>query len=222
MRPLVKLFFRFDNFKPTHVRAKHFGDLEGAVFLLVVVADTDHHARCGEARTVQRVNVDVLAADLGLDVGAACLVVFEVGAGADFEPLLFDRGVDFQVVALGGTETEVTLTEGEAVVGEAELFEEHFTEAGEFFVVFVAAFRVGEVNHFHLVELVQAEKTAGVLTVATGFAAEAGRVGADALRKFRFRNHFAGVEVGQRHFCSRDEEQVVVLVAALLVFCELR
>ena len=71
-------------------------------------------------------NVDVLATDLGLDVGAAGLVVFEVGAGADFEPLLFDRSVNFEVVALGGTETEVTLTEGEAVVGE-ESFSKSFS-----------------------------------------------------------------------------------------------
>ena len=221
-RVVAELLLRLDAFHATHVRAKHFRNDERTVFLLVVVADADHHARGGEAGTVQRMHERVLAANLRLDVGAASLVVFEVRAGADFEPLLFDRGVDFEVVALGGTETEVALAEGQAVVGEAELFEEHFAEAGELFVVFVATFRVGEVDHLDLVELVQAEESAGVLAVGTGFTAEAGGVGADALREFGFRNHFAGVKVGQRHFCGRDEEQVVVLVAAVHVFFELR
>ncbi len=108
------------------------------------------------------------------------------------------------------------------MVGEAELFQELFTEAGELFVVFVAVFRVGEVDHFHLVELVQAEESAGILTVGASFAAEAGGVGADTLREFGFRNHFTGVKVGQRNFCSRDKEQVIVLVAAVHVFFELR
>ena len=63
------LGFRFDKLKPTHVRTEDFRNLERAVFLLVVVADADHHARSGEARAVKRVEVDVLAAYLRLDVG---------------------------------------------------------------------------------------------------------------------------------------------------------
>ena len=83
---------------------------------------------------------------------------------------------------------------------EFELFEKLFAELGELFVHFVAIVRTGEEHHFDFVELVQAEKTAGVLTVGTCFTAEASGIPADALRKFVCWNHFVCIEVRERNF----------------------
>ena len=80
----LRLLLRLDLLETTHVRTQHFRNQERAVLLLVVVADAHHHARGGEAGTVQRVHEGVLAVNLRLDVSSACLVVFEVRAGADF------------------------------------------------------------------------------------------------------------------------------------------
>ena len=72
-------------------------------------------------------------------------------------------------------------------------------------------FRGGELDQFHLLELVLADEAAGVLAVGAGLGAEAGRVGGVFDRQGRFLQGFASVDVGHRHFGRGDEPQVPAL-----------
>jgi hypothetical protein len=75
----------------------------------------------------------------------------------------------------------------------------------------VLGLRLGRVDvgeHLDLVELVHPDDAAGVLAVAAGLAAEAGREAGVAQRQLV--DDLAGVEAGERHLGGADEVEVVV------------
>ena len=85
--------------------------VDRSVSVLVVFHNGNHKARERNAGTIDSVNKGGLAVFVSVaDAGAARLVVLEVGAGGDFQPLILRGRPQFDVVALGGAEAEVTST----------------------------------------------------------------------------------------------------------------
>ena len=80
----------------------------------------------------------------------------------------------------------------------------------------------GELDELDLVELVLPDQAADVGAVGSGFAAEARRVGGVAQRQLPAVEDLAAVEVGQRHFRRRDQEQVPVARDLEQILLELR
>ena len=64
---------------------------------------------------------------------------------------------------------------------------------------------MGKAHHFHLGELVHADDAARILARAARFRAETGCGRTIGARQLGFVQHFAGVQVGQRHFGGGDE-----------------
>src|SRR5699024_9873166 len=84
-----------------HVRSERFRDFDGAVRVLVVFEDGDHHAPDGGARGVQRVEIVGRLVTLGTvsEPGPAGLERLEVRSRGDFEPTTARLGTLFHVVA---------------------------------------------------------------------------------------------------------------------------
>ena len=87
---------------------------------------------------------------------------------------------------------------------------EHILGVGEQgFQLVVAGPGFDELDHLHLVELVHADKSPRVLAVASGLAAETGRVGGEVDRQIAAVQYFFAVKVGHRHLGGGDKEEIV-------------
>lgn len=93
-------FFGFDDFKSAHIRPQNFWNEQRTIFLLIIVANANHNAGCRQSGTVQGVDKNILAVDLGFNPCAARLEIFKVAARADFQPFLLYGRIDFEVVTL--------------------------------------------------------------------------------------------------------------------------
>ena len=66
-----------------------------------------------------------------------------------------------------------------------------------------------DAHYFHLVKLMQSVQSAHVFSIATGFAAEAGRVGAALDRQALLIENDVSEDVGYRYLGSRNQIQIV-------------
>ena len=154
------------------VGAEHFREKDGSVFLEMLFQKGDHETRQGHARAVERVDELRLAVRvLEAAVQAAGLVVGEAAARADLQPLLLAGRPELEVVALGGREAHVAGREHQYAEVESKAGEHLLGLVDERLELLERGGGVDEVDHFHLVELVDAEHAARHLTGAAGLAA---------------------------------------------------
>ena len=73
----------------------------------------------------------------------------------------------------------------------------------------VGLFRKGELDDFHLVELVQAVKAPNVLSVRSGLTPEALSIGGHLYREVLLRNDTVSVNIGYRHLSRRNHIELV-------------
>src|SRR5436190_3961735 len=196
-----------------HVWAQDIGDQDRAICLLIIFDHSDPSAADGEAGAVQGVNEITLAAALGLVAyaGTARLKGFAVRAGRDFAKFIARGKPDFEVVGFRGGKTHFTGAEQNGAIVQAEFLENRFGVAYEGFVLFIAFFRMGELEELDLLELMLAEDAAGVFSSGAGFGAEAGSPGGDVDGEFFFGNGFVTIEIVKFYFRSRGKPEIGVL-----------
>src|SRR4029453_7824654 len=69
-------------------------------------------------------------------------------------------------------------------------------------------FDAGDLYQFHLVELMLADQAADVLSIRSGFAAKAWRVGGVVQRELAAVKNLCAMEIGQRHFGGRNQKEI--------------
>ncbi len=72
-------------------------------------------------------------------------------------------------------------------------------------------FRRGELDQFHLVELMLPDEASGVAPVRAGLGAETGGIGGVFDRQLPLFQRLVAVDVGNRHFGGRDQIEIPVL-----------
>lgn len=195
-----------------------FGDLDGAVGLLVGLDEGDEEAGEGGARAVEGVAEAVLPVRiLVAQVHAAGLIVSEVAATGHFEVVILARCPDFDVVSFGGTKSDIATAELDHSVVEAELLEDGFGVGGEFVEFVEGVLRGGDFDEFHFVKLVHADESAGAESGAAGFATEAGGVAAVLDGQSVRGDDLLTMEVGDRNLGGGDEVKRIVGASVELV-----
>ena len=99
------------------------------------------------------------------DVGPAGLEIFKVAAGGYFPIKILSREPDFNIVGLGRSETEITGTETDHLIGQIQLFENLFGVLQQSFQFIIGIFRETKFYQFHFIKLVLADQPPGVLAV---------------------------------------------------------
>ena len=82
----------------------------------------------------------------------------------------------------------------------------------------VGVFRLFDAHDFHLVELVQAVQSPHILAITAGFAAEASAIGTIFFRQCVARYNHIAVDVGNGHFGSGNQVEVIHLAVIHLSF----
>ena len=111
----------------------------------------------------------------------------------------------FHIVGFGRAEAHVARAERDNAVGQLEQLKQLAGVAAHDFKLVKAVVGVGKAHHFHLGELVHADKPARVLARAARLGAEAGRGRAVGAGQVGLVQHFARVQVGKRHFGGGDK-----------------
>src|SRR5882762_7228594 len=197
----------------SHVWAQDFRNQDRAIRLLIILHDSDPRAADGEPGTVQGVNEVTLAAALGLEAnaGAAGLKRFAIRTGRDLAEFVARGQPNFDVVGFRRGEPHVAGAEQHGAIVQAEFLENRFGVAHEGFVLFVAFFRMRELEKLDLLKLMLAEYAAGVFSGGAGFGAEAGGPGGDADGELFFGNGFVAVQIMEFDFGSGRKPEVGVL-----------
>src|SRR6266478_1296514 len=197
----------------SHVWAQDFRNQDRAVRLLIILHDSDPRAADGEPGTVQGVNEVTLAAALGLvaNAGAAGLKRFAIRARGDLAEFVARGQPNFDVVGFRRGEPHVAGAEQHRAIVQAEFLENRFGVAHEGFVLFVAFFRMRELEKLDLLKLMLAEDAASVFSSGAGFGAEAGGPGSDVDGEFFLGNGLVTVEIVEFDFGSWGEPEVAVL-----------
>ena len=84
------------------------------------------------------------------DIGAPCLEIAAVGAGAYLQPLGAAGRPDLNIIGLGGGETEVGGAELQDAVGQSQLLADLFGIMDQLFQFLVRGGRLGELVKLHL------------------------------------------------------------------------
>lgn len=106
---------------------------------------------------------------------------------------------------MAGRESDVAGAKADYAIRQAQKLQNVFGVGNHGLQIVVAFFRLCVLDHFHLVELVHANKAAGVASGGTSLFAEARRKGAVLQGQFACLKHFAGMDVGELYLCRRDE-----------------
>lgn len=179
----------------------------------------DVESRQGGAGAVQGVTEDILPALIFIaQVHASRLEIFKIAARRHFQPVLQTGRPDFDVVALGRTETEIAGAEGDDAVVKLEVGQHAFGVGDERFELRVRVLGFDDVDELHFVELVNADHAARVLARAARFAAETGRVGGVVNGEMLFGEDFLAVQIGHRHFGGGNKKKVFALDAVHVLF----
>ena len=109
-------------------------------------------------------------------LGAARLEVLKVGAGAYLHIPAVAGHPYLYVVGLGAGEAQIACGEHYYMIGQAEALQHLLGVPGQGLQLVVAVLGLCELNKLHLVELMLADKPAGIAACGAGFAAEAGAV----------------------------------------------
>src|SRR3990170_236530 len=199
-----------DPLQAVHVGAQRPGDQDGAVRLLEVLEDGDDrapHRQPGAVQSVRQAGLPrrgVAEADLR----APRLEVGEVAAGGDLPVPDLRRQPHFEIVRLGGGETQVRGAQRHDPVGQAKPFQDVLRVGGERLELRPRLLGAANFHQLHLVELVLADHPSHVLAVRARLRAEAGGVCRHFQREPLSRQDLVADDVGHRHLRGRDEEVV--------------
>ena len=107
------LLLNFDNGLAAHVRSQCLRDPDGAVFVKVVLKESDEHSRRSNACIVKSMSKVSALRSPDPDLKTSCLSVAQVGAGTYFEILLLSgrpclnvTGLDLEVSQIAGAALE--------------------------------------------------------------------------------------------------------------------
>ena len=154
------------------------------------------------------------------EVQAVGLVRLEVGDGRDLQPALLRGGPELEIVGDGGGEGQVPAAQAQDPVLQSELVHQRLHVGDHIVQGLVGILRLLHAHDLDLVELVQAVQAADILAVRTGLAAEARRVGRQALRNLVGGEDHVTEDVGHGDLGGRDHIEVVqvgVVHLALLI-----
>ena len=112
---------------------------------------------------------------------------------------------DFQVVGFGCAKSHVSGAEGDHTIMQVELAQNVFRMRTKKLEIFIGMVGMGDADQLHLVELVLAYQTFGILAVAAGLGAKAGREGRVCQGQLIFGQGFFPVQIGDRYLGSGNE-----------------
>ncbi|CCJ83722.1 hypothetical protein BN133_99 [Cronobacter dublinensis 582] len=142
---------------------------------------------------------------------ATSLEIPYVRAGRDFAVRILRRDPHFQVVGFTRAKAHVAGAQQHLAIRQAEQLQHSLRMAGHLFQRLHGVFRTHDLYHFHFIELVHTDKTAGVTTIRARFRAEARRMRGHFYRQRVLVDDFIAHEVGQRHFRRRDQRVVAAV-----------
>src|SRR6266705_513607 len=196
-----------------HVGAQDSRDQDRAIWLLIILHDSNPRAADSEAGTVQGVNEVVLATGFWLeaDAGAAGLKRFTVGAGRNFAEFVARGQPNFDVVCFGRSKAHISSAEQHGAMVQSQFLKYGLRISCKRLVLYVAFLRMSELEKLDFLELMLAEDAAGVLSGGASFGAEASRPRGDVDGEFFFGNGFVAVQIVELDFGSWREPEVGVL-----------
>ena len=115
---------------------------------------------------------------------------------------------DFKVVSLGAGKAHIAGAQQHGAIRQFQFLQNGFRMQHQLLMRLGAFFRVHDLHHFHLVELMLANHAARVLAITAGLGAEAGAVADEFQRQiFRLHNRIAH-KVGNRIFGGGDQIKI--------------
>ena len=170
---------------------------------------TDHETgyerplKVGDAGTVEGVDkIDLAIGTAVTDVAAASLVVTGVGNGGNFLVAVHGGDQDLNVVGAGHGGGAVAGGQLHGTEMEAQTLYQLLSLGDQLVECLVGGFGSGELEHFHLVELVATNHATLVSTVRTGLTAEAGGVSEELLGQVSLGQNLVTVDGCQSSFCG--------------------
>ena len=151
------------------------------------------------------------------NVGPAGLKVGAVGAGAYLQPLVATGGPDLNVIGLGRGETHVAGAQAQHPVRQAQQLADLFGVGQELLQFIAGGFRLHQLVHLHLVELVDALDAPGIPSGGGLLATEARRMGNVITRQLVRRDYLITVQTGNGDFRRGYKPQVVFVVMVEIV-----
>ena len=137
---------------------QNLGDLDGAVFLLIIFHDGNDQTVSGGSGT-DGVDEITLVTLLVADVETAALEAGQVGVAGDFTVGLEGGIPGFDVILLVAGSTQVAYADVDHMIGDVQRFEKILFILQTEFVVLGGILRLAENDLLHLVELVHTENT---------------------------------------------------------------
>ena len=139
------------------------------------------------------------------DIGTACLIIQAVRAGRNLTVLALRREPYFDIIGLGRRKAHIARAKLHHMVRQLQNAQNIFSSIHHGFEFVPARFRLNEFNQLDLVELMLADKTAGVAAGTACFSTEASRVSAVVFRQFVAIEDFITMVVRGRHFSRRHQ-----------------
>ena len=185
--------------------------------MLVVLQDGGHGATDGQAAAVEGMHQPVALTLPHPYGGAPRLEITAVAAAADLPVGSGTGHPHLQVVGARCRKAQIARAELHHPVGQLQGLQHRFRIRRELLMGRFGFVRMHKPVELHLVELVQADQTAGIAAVAARLAAEAGGVGHVAQGQVVAVQNLAPVERRERHFGGGREPEVVVRAAEALL-----
>mmetsp|Transcript_8553 Transcript_8553/g.20914 ORF Transcript_8553/g.20914 Transcript_8553/m.20914 type:complete len:222 (-) Transcript_8553:1023-1688(-) len=138
-----------------------------------------------------------------------CLEVARIGTRANLPVLFCGWQPSLQIITKLGTEPYVTRAQSQFPVRNLQFLQALLGVTCKFVVLFVRRFRSGDLHHLNLVELVRADKSSCVTTVAPRLRSEAGRQCTIAQRQIRLLQDLVRVHICQRYLGRGDQEGIL-------------
>ena len=136
--------------------------------------------------------------------------------GADFHIAVIGRHPHLDVIALGGGEAQIARAQRHHAIGQAQQLQHLFGLTGHGFQLFVALLRLGDFDHFDLIELVLADQATGIAAGAARLLAEARAVGAVADGQILAVQDHIAVQVSHGHLGGGNQEGVLIQLVGVL------
>ena len=205
-----------DQLPAAEVRPKPLGNVDAAVLALVILEDRHEPASCRQCAVERR---DGLGLPINLlpNGESSRLEGRTVRRGRHLHPPFLAWQPGFAVELPGSRAAEISRRRVDDAVGKLNLGKHLLFEIEQTSMLVLRIVRGAVGEHLHLVELVDADDSAGVLAVRAGLPPVAGRPSRVALRAVRQVDDLIGMEPGQRHFGGADQIEVVRLQVIDLV-----
>ena len=116
------------------------------------------------------------------------------------------RQPDLQVIGLGSGKADIAAAPGHDPIGEFQQLQNLFRIGSKLLKLGRRLRGMGELDQFHLVELVLPDQSTGILAVRTGFAPETGGIGGVTDRQVGTLEDLVAVDISHRYLGRGDEE----------------